>query len=108
LISIFQDSHLPRDPHSYPTRRSSDLSTSASIRSISSRAEGAATSSPAPECRTRKSRSFCRSISEQGIATAPTFRQKDLDFRVRQDRKSTRLNSSHVASSYAFLCLKRK
>src|SRR5207253_4783622 len=27
---------------------------------------------------------------------------------VRRDRKSTRLNSSHVASSYAVFCLKKK
>src|SRR5690625_6624626 len=27
---------------------------------------------------------------------------------VKQDRKSTRLNSSHVASSYAVFCLKKK
>src|SRR5690625_5997931 len=27
---------------------------------------------------------------------------------ARQDRKSTRLNSSHVASSYAVFCLKKK
>src|SRR5690625_3193586 len=27
---------------------------------------------------------------------------------VRQDRKSTRLNSSHVANSYAVFCLKKK
>src|SRR5207253_10146592 len=29
-------------------------------------------------------------------------------FQVRQDRKSTRLNSSHVAISYAVFCLKKK
>src|SRR5439155_3190791 len=28
--------------------------------------------------------------------------------RARRDRKSTRLNSSHVASSYAVFCLKKK
>src|SRR5437870_6485314 len=28
--------------------------------------------------------------------------------RIRQDRKSTRLNSSHVAISYAVFCLKKK
>src|SRR5690625_1760921 len=28
--------------------------------------------------------------------------------RLRKDRKSTRLNSSHVASSYAVFCLKQK
>src|SRR5436309_8919156 len=29
-------------------------------------------------------------------------------FRVREDRKSTRLNSSHVKISYAVFCLKKK
>src|SRR5690349_22743135 len=31
-----------------------------------------------------------------------------LDEELRQDRKSTRLNSSHVESSYAVFCLKKK
>src|SRR5690349_24424481 len=31
-----------------------------------------------------------------------------LDGRIRQDRKSTRLNSSHVEMSYAVFCLKQK
>ena len=43
------------------------------IAATSAREPGSATSSPAPEWRTRKSRSFARSISEHGIATAPTF-----------------------------------
>src|SRR5690625_6115086 len=30
------------------------------------------------------------------------------DLEVREDRKSTRLNSSHVAISYAVFCLKKK
>src|SRR5690606_41405319 len=30
------------------------------------------------------------------------------NFNVRQDRKSTRLNSSHVKISYAVFCLKKK
>src|SRR3989442_11792981 len=30
------------------------------------------------------------------------------DFNFRQDRKSTRLNSSHVRISYAVFCLKKK
>src|SRR5207253_4478977 len=33
---------------------------------------------------------------------------RSLRHRVGQDRKSTRLNSSHVAISYAVLCLKKK
>src|SRR5690625_6557693 len=33
---------------------------------------------------------------------------EDLSEKDRQDRKSTRLNSSHVAISYAVFCLKKK
>src|SRR5690606_41954567 len=35
-------------------------------------------------------------------------RQGDLSERLRKDRKSTRLNSSHVKISYAVFCLKKK
>src|SRR5436309_7794659 len=34
--------------------------------------------------------------------------QGNLGRRVREDRKSTRLNSSHVKISYAVFCLKKK
>src|SRR5690554_7185826 len=33
---------------------------------------------------------------------------KDLDSELKKDRKSTRLNSSHVRISYAVFCLKKK
>src|SRR5690606_11494716 len=36
------------------------------------------------------------------------FRQLDLNEKTRKDRKSTRLNSSHVKISYAVFCLKKK
>src|SRR5437870_5863339 len=35
-------------------------------------------------------------------------RRRDYRSRERADRKSTRLNSSHVAISYAVFCLKKK
>src|SRR5260221_9740987 len=35
-------------------------------------------------------------------------RRKIRDFHFRQDRKSTRLNSSHTVISYAVFCLKKK
>src|SRR5437870_7039230 len=42
----------------------------------------------------------------------PALRQllerRDAELVAEQDRKSTRLNSSHVAISYAVLCLKKK
>src|SRR5437660_5083967 len=36
------------------------------------------------------------------------IRRTDAREAVREDRKSTRLNSSHVAISYAVFCLKKK
>src|SRR5437667_9346969 len=34
--------------------------------------------------------------------------REDAKFAARQDRKSTRLNSSHITISYAVFCLKKK
>src|SRR5258705_716088 len=39
-------------------------------------------------------------------ANALSFKEKSLE--GRQDRKSTRLNSSHLGISYAVFCLKKK
>src|SRR5438067_3710588 len=64
-----------RDLHSFPTRRSSDLS-------------GA-------------------DVSDQGIGAAH-LRRPGQRLLHQQDRKSTRLNSSHVSISYAVFCLKKK
>src|SRR5690625_6462070 len=52
-------------------------------------------------------------LPEQGTklqAAAPRHAWQDMDFSDLgdEDRKSTRLNSSHVASSYAVCCLKKK
>src|SRR5207249_11459884 len=71
-----------RDLHSFPTRRSSDLSPSVgsripqSIRSV--------VDFPAP-------------LGPRKPYSSPPL-----------DRKSTRLNSSHVSISYAVFCLKKK
>src|SRR5437660_5136093 len=43
-----------------------------------------------------------------GRGLRPLHRQDDVRDDRRQDRKSTRLNSSHVAISYAVFCLKKK
>src|SRR3989442_7429978 len=45
-------------------------------------------------------------LQSAGLADAPPIR---IDIRnARSDRKSTRLNSSHVRISYAVFCLKKK
>src|SRR5699024_11896966 len=43
----------------------------------------------------------------EGEKVWETIRRSRPDFRV-ADRKSTRLNSSHVSTSYAVFCLKKK
>src|SRR5690625_7054916 len=45
---------------------------------------------------------------EQVFIGARELSTDDLPDQVNQDRKSTRLNSSHVAISYAVFCLKKK
>src|SRR5699024_11620934 len=43
-----------------------------------------------------------------GRSQVPYAENRDSNNGRRQDRKSTRLNSSHVSSSYAVFCLKKK
>src|SRR5690625_6684023 len=57
-------------------------------------------------------------VGPGGVAVPPTHQQIGIvpehrrvtggDHHVEGDRKSTRLNSSHVAISYAVFCLKKK
>src|SRR5207302_4979754 len=50
-------------------------------------------------------------VTDTGLTLAPlihAFDWKADDWDVNQDRKSTRLNSSHVKISYAVFCLKKK
>src|SRR5690606_40072593 len=102
---------LPHRPHpvfhSFPTRRSSDLGDPDSVlhrlpvtalEELHFRARtlvGAAPSTPHPSGR----------VSERPWLHAATLER--AAFARRQDRKSTRLNSSHVKISYAIFCLKK-
>src|SRR5438067_3907315 len=49
-----------------------------------------------------------RLIAARGRSGHREPRQKAGALRVHRDRKSTRLNSSHVSISYAVFCLKKK
>src|SRR5690349_5894638 len=97
---FFQCYASHRDLHSFPTRRSSDLNILAILEAM-------------PVCR-----SLGRSLGrrERWQRTDAILERFGLN-RVRKnnaarlsggDRKSTRLNSSHVESSYAVFCLKKK
>src|SRR5688500_19860020 len=75
--------------HSFPTRRSSDLRTRG--RSSELRAEEVALG----PCRIFVRHAAARGERRSAVAEA-------------RDRKSTRLNSSHLVISYAVFCLKKK
>src|SRR5438045_9780458 len=84
---LFYDcSPYPRALHSFPTRRSSDLARAQLRRELAPHL------SPAPP-------------PEEEPMIEMTL--DDVLVRVR-DRKSTRLNSSHLGISYAVFCLKKK
>src|SRR5439155_23185706 len=89
----FNSSRDRRAPHSFPTRRSSDLDVHRPLQVPG--VGGAVVGEP------EERPSFAVPVQEEGgFAVA---HQVDV-----ADRKSTRLNSSHVASSYAVCCLKKK
>src|SRR5207249_9817636 len=90
------------DLHSFPTRRSSDLLT-AHGESLRARRE----------CLRRILPGLLRrslDVGGGGPVGDPRFSRGRAAARRRQtvDRKSTRLNSSHVSISYAVFCLKKK
>src|SRR5699024_11373645 len=87
-------------PHSFPTRRSSDLRKPSLKGLTTPRASGI--SSEGRLIRRRRP-SFSKLAPWLTLRGPPT----DGSRRVR-DRKSTRLNSSHVSISYAVFCLKKK
>src|SRR5207244_13261323 len=91
-----------RDRHSVPTRRSSDLQSSGSVRRYRLRSNdtgggrlGSQSSDELPDGEPRAHKRIEDQGSVGGIIEVP-------------DRKSTRLNSSHQIISYAVFCLKQK
>src|SRR5690606_42028541 len=83
-----------RDLHPFPTRRSSDLA-----RCLPARGRGQDAAHLAP--------------SDEHVVGPLEFRRDARRgaqrlLQRRRDRKSTRLNSSHVKTSYAVFCLKKK
>src|SRR5699024_12721084 len=96
-------SHLPsplRYSPSFPTRRSSDLVLRQSAKqSEALRCKRRAAGLPLPALSGRR-----RSVN---YGHNPVYIVQNIRRRI-QDRKSTRLNSSHVSISYAVFCLKKK
>src|SRR5688500_19922837 len=80
-------------PHSFPTRRSSDLvlANGAPWQQAELLKDHRNAAAPQPAQRRRVA-----------------LRDVDRPLALGQDRKSTRLNSSHLVISYAVFCLKKK
>src|SRR5207249_10268121 len=97
-----------RDLHSFPTRRSSDLRTGGHRQFWPPVSDGAP---PVRSGGALRSGHLRRQYGERGLGSALESAQA-RDPRARggpaEDRKSTRLNSSHVSISYAVFCLKKK
>src|SRR5207302_3096260 len=95
-------SHHPPPPelYTFPTRRSSDLEATQNIKVLDAAMDelGRITGQRPAMRRSRKSIAAFRLRQGMPIAATVTLR----------DRKSTRLNSSHVKISYAVFCLKKK
>src|SRR5690606_41290972 len=98
----------PRDPHSFPTRRSSDLN------ELFGHEKGAFTGAI-------NEKPGCFELAHGGTLFLDEIAEMEADIQVKllraleqrsfrrlggkKDRKSTRLNSSHVKISYAVFCL---
>src|SRR5688500_19098782 len=92
FLSYFHSDGTPPDLHSFPTRRSSDLEPGIK-RSETGRAMKTTSSGIL----------VCNAQSELLLCHATGGGYWDIP-----DRKSTRLNSSHLVISYAVFCLKKK
>src|SRR5699024_12379455 len=96
-----------RHPHSFPTRRSSDLQRQDHLEDDRGHHQGRAVVGE----QRRHRRPEDDDEVEQGAAVAarPACHVQGGPLEeAGLDRKSTRLNSSHVSISYAVFCLKKK
>src|SRR5439155_17984843 len=95
-----------RDLHSFPTRRSSDLDDI--DQAVGAQPVGAMNADAGALAGGEKARHTRVLVVEDDLGVVV---RRDTTHGIvggRIDRKSTRLNSSHVAISYAVFCLKKK
>src|SRR5690606_41293830 len=95
FLSSFHCSAAPRALHSFPTRRSSDLFLPTPAQAV--------LKLPAAQ---RGFFTLADGLGRQGYRSRFIYGGESHFDNI--DRKSTRLNSSHVKISYAVFCLKKK
>src|SRR5690606_40969656 len=94
-----------RHLHSFPTRRSSDLV----ISSVSTVSAVSAKPVPVPTPQAVAAEAAKPEPKLVAASAAPAeAKTPAVEVDPKVDRKSTRLNSSHVKISYAVFCLKKK
>src|SRR5699024_12640706 len=89
--SVLRPSRAPPVPPPFPTRRSSDLGSRLPIEKDLAEALGVS-----------------RGSLREGVRALALLGVLESRQGAGTDRKSTRLNSSHVSISYAVFCLKKK
>src|SRR5205814_9604899 len=97
----------PRNLHSFPTRRSSDLESML----VDPAANPRRLSEPSPDLFGARAMPATISDASASPAEKPINKRRIRTrhkSRSSKDRKSTRLNSSHLGISYAVFCLKKK
>src|SRR5207249_10926045 len=106
--SLLQSSALHRPPHPFPTRRSSDLApTPTQSFDSSTKIEQVIREFTVRHLQQHTTyRHVCDSDTRFGRFVLPAWKGRDIRSITKGDRKSTRLNSSHVSISYAVFCLK--
>src|SRR5438034_5888716 len=90
-----------RELHSFPTRRSSDLSQENCFAAL------VVFANDFPEEQASLRVKTCAGLVEEKHLRVVHHGTRDRET-LHQDRKSTRLNSSHTVISYAVFCLKKK
>src|SRR5690606_40025793 len=98
----------PHDPHSFPTRRSSDLLTEAQVKEELERSEAASGGSVTHDFDSWDLgflADYIYNVHHKYIRESGPVIEQLVE---KVDRKSTRLNSSDVKISYAVFCLTKK
>src|SRR5207253_9218399 len=107
LYSFSLNRYIPhRTLPSFPTRRSSDLQLALDARKLEHRDVRGEEATPFAVVIEARRQVPIAGHGIQDMGDLPWI--DDIQQGREEDRKSTRLNSSHVAISYAVFCLKKK
>src|SRR5699024_12278227 len=104
VLFVFCIERLVRVRHSFPTRRSSDLN----VVGIDIGCGVTIAKLKQKKIEYQKLDTVIRENIPSGYAARKKAHHFKDQIELEEDRKSTRLNSSHVSISYAVFCLKKK